>query len=326
MSSQTAEHLAGATDTHGDAARCVALIRLDKYVTDAGFAALPPVPLVGIGRGEHPSVPWLDAIIEPPVSAGRLVANIERAPRAAAAVVQMLRRIETCDPETALTLESMCLAMLQGSAEHANWLSTRIAKPPIAPGRVHLDRTGDWLFVTLDRPSARNAIDRAMRDDLHAAFSVAALDPDIRRLSLRSIGPAFSVGADLAEFGTTRDPATAHGIRMRTLPARALVGFSGSFDVHVQGACVGAGLEIAAFATRLTATRSAWFQLPELAMGIIPGAGGCVSVTRRIGRQRAALMILSGRRINAETALRWGLIDAIIDPPTVDEDRANVAG
>jgi enoyl-CoA hydratase/carnithine racemase len=87
------------------------------------------------------------------------------------------------------------------------------------------------------------------------------------------------------------------------------------FHVHVQGACVGAGLEMAAFAARLIATPEAWFQLPELAMGLIPGAGGCVSVPRRIGRQRAALMFLSGRRINAATALRWGLIDAIEHAP-----------
>jgi len=54
-------------------------------------------------------------------------------------------------------------------------------------------------------------------------------------------------------------------------------------------------------------------------MGLIPGAGGCVSVPRRIGRQRAAFMMLSGRRINAATALEWGLVDAIEDLPPVDE-------
>jgi enoyl-CoA hydratase/carnithine racemase len=51
-------------------------------------------------------------------------------------------------------------------------------------------------------------------------------------------------------------------------------------------------------------------------MGILPGAGGCVSVSRRIGRQRTALMILSGKRLNARQALAWGLIDAIVDEPT----------
>ena len=66
---------------------------------------------------------------------------------------------------------------------------------------------------------------------------------------------------------------------------------------------------------RLTASPEAWFQLPELAMGILPGAGGCVSLTRRIGRQRTALMILSGKRLNARQALAWGLVDAVMDEP-----------
>jgi enoyl-CoA hydratase/carnithine racemase len=91
------------------------------------------------------------------------------------------------------------------------------------------------------------------------------------------------------------------------------------FECHIHGGCVGSALEMAAFAHRITATKDAWFHLPELAMGIIPGAGGCVSVPRRIGRQRAALMILSGRRISAKTALNWGLIDAIVDGPTTNE-------
>jgi enoyl-CoA hydratase/carnithine racemase len=174
------------------------------------------------------------------------------------------------------------------------------------------------LRITLDRPWARNAIDRVMRDGLFEAFTVAACDPDIARVELRSVGPAFSIGGDLDEFGVTRDPAMAHRIRMQTLPARPLSRRADILDVHVRGACVGAGLEIAAFAGRVTASPSAWFQLPELAMGLIPGAGGCVSVARRIGRRRTALMLLSGRRINVATALGWGLIDAIEDHPAID--------
>jgi enoyl-CoA hydratase/carnithine racemase len=174
-----------------------------------------------------------------------------------------------------------------------------------------VERAGSALHIVLSRPEARNAIDRELRDRLFDAFTIAAVDPDIRSIKLRAVGPVFSMGGDLDEFGTTRDPATAHLIRSRTLPALALTQRADVLEVHVQGACVGAGLEIAAFAGRLTAAPDAWFQLPELSMGLIPGAGGCVSVPRRIGRQRAALMILSGRRINARTALRWGLIDAI---------------
>jgi enoyl-CoA hydratase/carnithine racemase len=188
---------------------------------------------------------------------------------------------------------------------------------------VRLARDGRTLTVVLDRPWARNAIDQAMRDALFEAFTLAAMDTDITTIRLRSTGDVFSVGADLDEFGTTLDPATAHAIRGRSLPALALARRPGLLDVHVQGACIGAALEIAAFAGRLTASQKAWFQLPELSMGIIPGAGGCVSVPRRIGRQRTALMLLSGRRITAAVALRWGLIDAIVDEPPVDEGGAH---
>ncbi len=82
--------------------------------------------------------------------------------------------------------------------------------------------------------------------------------------------------------------------------------------MHVQGAAIGAGAEIAAFGSHITAAPRAWFQLPELKYGLIPGAGGTASITARIGRQRTAYMALSMARIPARTALTWGLVDAII--------------
>ena len=163
-----------------------------------------------------------------------------------------------------------------------------------------------------------------MRDQLADAFTLAALDRDIETVKLSAVGSAFSMGGDLDEFGTTRDPVTAHLIRSRVLPALALARRPEIVHAYVQGGCVGAGLEIAAFAARVTASANAWFQLPEVAMGVIPGAGGCVSIPRRVGRQRAALLMLSGRRINAATALRWGLIDAIEEAPPADEGGTHV--
>ena len=59
-------------------------------------------------------------------------------------------------------------------------------------------------------------------------------------------------------------------------------------------------------------------------MGILPGAGGCVSLTRRIGRQRAVLLMLSGKRLSARAALGWGLIDAIVDEPPGDEGGSDI--
>lgn len=284
---------------------------------DLRIETLPPFPVIGLGDPAHPLAGTLDAMVEPPVSAEALIRQVTGAPHAAAVAVQLLRTLDGLPHERALPLESFCYGLLQGSAEYATWLASR---PPVTEpsprGRLIVERQGSQLHLTIDRPLARNAIDRYLRDELVEAFALATLDPEVRTIKLRASGAAFGMGGDLEEFGTTRDPATAHLIRSRNLPALGIAARADILDVHVQGACVGASLEMAAFAARLTATSEAWFQLPELSMGLIPGAGGCVSVSRRIGRQRAALIILSGRRINAVSALRWGLIDAIEDAPS----------
>jgi enoyl-CoA hydratase/carnithine racemase len=296
----------------------LAFVDLETCGSSARFESLPPFPVIGIGERNHPLGSTLDAVLESPVDAEILIKQVERAPQAAAVTVQLLRTSEGLPLDRALVLESLAYGLLQGSEEYAAWLSARRPSASThAEGRVVVERRDAELHVVLDRPHARNAINRVIRDQLYEAFTLAALDPEIRTMKLRSVGEAFSAGGDLEEFGTTKDPATAHLIRMRTLPALAVARRPEILDVHIQGACIGAGVEISAFAGRVTAAPAAWFQLPELAMGLIPGAGGCVSVPRRIGRQRAALMMLSGQRIDAQTALRWGLIDAIEDQPPV---------
>ncbi|RJF91597.1 enoyl-CoA hydratase/isomerase family protein [Sphingomonas cavernae] len=291
----------------------VGVIHLDAAVEDVGPLVLPSFPLIGIGDRAHPLAAQLDAIVEPPITPESLIRNICEQPAASAVLVQLLRLIDDLDVEPSLVLESMAYGLLQGSDGHAAWLASCVTTPPMPPGMVLLERRDGVLDICLKRPAARNAIDRGMRDSLREAFELAALDADIGRVIFRGVGKAFSVGADLGEFGTTRDPATAHAIRMQTLPAHAIARCAEKLEAHIQRACVGSGLEMAAFARRITASPRAWFRLPELAMGLLPGAGGCVSVSRRIGRQRAGLMILSGKRIGAETALDWGLIDAIVD-------------
>lgn len=275
---------------------------------------LPPFPLIGVGNERHPLAAQVDTVVEAPVPLATLVGAIRGNPRSAAIAVQLLRHIGGHPIDAALHHESMAYGLLQGSDEHKAWRAGRVRSggEAAAPGVVHIARDGDCLDILLDRPQASNAIDRGMRDALREAFTLAALDEDIQ-VRMRAAGKAFSIGAELGEFGTTCDPATAHAIRMETLPAHMIARCADRFSAHVQGACVGTGVEMTAFAQMLTATPNAWFQLPELSMGIIPGAGGCVSLTRRIGRQRAALMILSGKRIGAKTALDWGLIDAIVD-------------
>lgn len=293
----------------------LAFVDLDR--ADACLAnepALPPCPVIGIGDPAHPLAARLDAVIEPPASAAGVARQVLAMPRAAAVIAHVLRLLPALSPAEGLTAESLAYGVLQGSEEHRRWLAGReVAHGPRDAGGVRLDRQGDRLTVTLDHAASGNAIDRAMRDLLAEAFALAALDGTIARVSLRAAGRTFSLGAELGEFGTTTDPATAHVIRAATLPAHQAARIAGRLDAHVRGACVGSGLELAAWANRFTASSDAWFHLPELAMGILPGAGGCVSLTRRIGRHRTALLILSGKRLSARAALGWGLIDAIVD-------------
>lgn len=302
----------------------VAIVDLDTAGDGPERLALPPCPVIGVGEMSRAFARQLDAIVEPPVTLDAILRQVLASPQAAAVTVQLLRLLPDMPPEDGLAAESLAYGLLQGSAEHRAWLAARAQPAAGGEGRVIAERTRDRLTIVLDRPESGNAIDRAMRDGLHEAFSFARLDPEIRHVSLSAAGRTFSLGAELGEFGTTTDPATAHAIRCLTLPARAAVDCADRLDVHVQGACVGAGLELAAWARRLTAAPDAWFHLPELAMGILPGAGGCVSLTRRIGRQRTALMILSGKRISARQALGWGLIDAIVDEPPGGERGADI--
>ena len=280
---------------------------------------LPPFPVIGLGpAGElaNPCAAALDGVITDLAEADLIARNCARNPHAAAVLVQLLRLIEPLPPHHALAAESMAYGLLQAGAEHQDWLARRGPAPgrrpePEAPP-VRVDRAGGDLIVWLDRPGTLNAVDRTMRDGLREAFEVAASDPEITRVVLRGRGRAFSVGAELGEFGTTTDPAVAHAIRGQTLPALALLGCADKLETHIDGACIGAGLEMAAFARMVSASARAWFQLPELGMGLIPGAGGCVSLTRRIGRQRTARLVLTGRRLSARQACDWGLVDHIV--------------
>jgi len=175
---------------------------------------------------------------------------------------------------------------------------------------VRLERDGDELVITLQDPDRRNAYSAAMRDALVDALAVAAADPALR-VRLRGDGPSFSAGGDLDEFGTVSDPATAHEIRMRRSAGRALAELRERVTAEVHGTCVGAGVELPAFAGRVVAHPDTTFRLPEVAMGLIPGAGGTASLPPRIGRRRTALLALRGTPIDAPTALAWGLVDHV---------------
>jgi enoyl-CoA hydratase/carnithine racemase len=177
---------------------------------------------------------------------------------------------------------------------------------------VRVERQGAQLLVTLSRPHVHNAFSARMRDELVDALAVAESDDAIASVLLAGDGPSFCSGGDLDEFGSRPDPATSHLIRLRRSPARAMAAVGRRVEARLHGACMGAGIELAAFAHRVVATPDSAIGLPEVSLGLIPGAGGTVSVTARAGRHRAALLALSGKTIDAATAFDWGLVDEVV--------------
>jgi len=298
----------GAARAGGDAGRAAGetLVALPCPTIALGPADLPPDALAFARR--------CDVHVETSAELAPVLAGIDRAPLAATALVQCLRASEAQGVERGLVLESLVYATLQAGPEFAAWCAARPAprlRPPPKGPAVRAAREGDRLRIVLARPEKRNAFSAEMRDGLVEALRVAVCAPEIREIVLLGEGPAFCAGGDLDEFGEHPDPATAHLVRTTRSAARLLAACAARVRVEVHGACVGAGVELPAFAARVVARADASFWLPELDLGLIPGAGGTVSLPRRIGRQRTAWLALSRRPIDAETARRWGLVDEV---------------
>ena len=231
---------------------------------------------------------------------------------AAAALELLLDAIDGVDVERALITESATYSLLQAGPEHKAWLATRTRhERDEEDDVVLLAREGAILHLTLNRPHVRNAFDAAMREALLDGLEIATVDPSVERVLIDGAGANFCSGGDLDEFGTLEDPATAHLLRVRRSAGRAIHRLRDRVTVVVHGACIGAGVELPAFAGRVVARSDATFRLPEVGMGLVPGAGGTVSIPRRIGRERFAWLALTGEMIDATTALSWGLVDEI---------------
>lgn len=294
---------------------------------DVDVEVLAGVVVVGVGTGcpdvepsrfdvlvtsdPDPPAPWVRA------SADDLARCIEASPTASATLVQVLRASEGLAVPDALAVESMAYSMLQQGEEFASWRAGRPRRAVSEPdgGPVTLRRTGGRLDVVLARPHVRNAFNAAMRDALIEAFELVDLDGAIDEVHLSGAGSNFCSGGDLEEFGTAGDPARAHLLRVSRSAGLRVHQHAAMVTAHLHGACVGAGVEIPCFAGTTVADPGATFRLPEVSMGLIPGAGGTVSLPRRIGRQRAAWLALSGAHLDAPTAARWGLVDVLLDDP-----------
>lgn len=283
--------------------------------SSAQVDALVTLPLVVVGRapaGPPPPAAALADLVVSAEEAEQVVDVVTAYPIASTALAMLLRAGVT--GRAGLLAESATYSLLQAGPEFTAWRAGRPVghRPRPSPGPA-VRRTGDGskTEIVLCRPEVHNAYNTAMREDLVAALLDAAGDPARPQIVLRGDGPSFCSGGDLDEFGTRPDPATAHLVRLARSPADLLGALSVRTTAHIHGACRGSGIELPAFAGRVVAAADTTIGLPEIGMGLIPGAGGTVSLPRRIGRHRTAELALTMKTIGATTAREWGLVDEV---------------
>lgn len=182
------------------------------------------------------------------------------------------------------------------------------------PETIHLERRASVAIVTLNRPEKLNALSRETIAALANAFSSFENDAELRAVILTGSGDrAFSAGTDLSELiHVSADQATTVAERGQQL-CNQIEQLPVPVIAAVNGIAAGGGCELALACHLRIATPNAKFSLPETKLGIIPGYGGTQRLTRELGRARALELLLTSGKINAEDALRLGLINRIVD-------------
>jgi enoyl-CoA hydratase/carnithine racemase len=175
---------------------------------------------------------------------------------------------------------------------------------------ITVNRIGRALHIRLDRADKRNAVTRSMYEAMTEAIAIAETDPAIRAVLFSGAGDAFCAGNDLNDF--VADPPTG----MESSAFRFLRAISTAQKVlvaAVHGAAVGIGTTMLLHCDLVVAARSARLSLPFVALGLVPEAACTLLLPRAIGHLRASELLLLGEPVDAETALRWGLVNRIVD-------------
>lgn len=192
---------------------------------------------------------------------------------------------------------------------------------------VIYEKKGHVAYITLNRPRTLNAYSVAMRDDLYEVLSAVRVDDEVRVAVVKGAGDkAFCAGADLTEFLTAPSVAEARRIRGVRDLWRLFLGIPQPLVAALHGYVLGSGIEIALFCDLRIASDDALFGLPEVGLGIIPGAGGTQTLPRIMGLARSLDMLLTGRRLTAGEARDAGLVSRVVPREKLYEAADEIAG
>ncbi|HHT0592638.1 TPA: enoyl-CoA hydratase/isomerase family protein [Legionella anisa] len=175
------------------------------------------------------------------------------------------------------------------------------------------------LTLTLNRPDKLNALSSEVLDALEESFHYAKINPKVKALIITGQGKAFCAGADINRLAEC-SAQTGYEFACRGQEVFRLLETLGKPSLAaVNGFAFGGGCELAISATLRIASTKAQFGQPEVKLGVIPGYGGTQRLARLIGKGRALDLCLTGRFINAEMALHWGLVSDVVEPEVLLE-------
>jgi 3-hydroxyacyl-CoA dehydrogenase len=177
--------------------------------------------------------------------------------------------------------------------------------------KVYFERRGEVAVLQLDNPPV-NGLNLAVRKGITAGLQRARNDPKVKLVVITGTGKVYSGGADIREFNTPAQVAEPHLLQV----IDAVEASNKPVIAAINGVCMGGGLELSLACHYRLATPNASMGLPEVKLGLIPGAGGTQRLPRAIGAAPALDMIVSGEPIGAEAALKAGLVDRIVPGDT----------
>ena len=175
------------------------------------------------------------------------------------------------------------------------------------------EKQGGVGYITLNRPHALNTYNLQMRDELYQVLQAIKVDDDIRVVIFKGVGEkAFCAGADLTEFLTAPSPVIARQVRWERDNWGLFLTINKPIIAALHGYVLGDGIEIAMCCDIRVAAEDVRFGAPEVGLGIIPAAGGSQTIPRVIGRAHALDMLLTGRWVKADEALRLKLVNRVV--------------
>jgi enoyl-CoA hydratase len=191
-----------------------------------------------------------------------------------------------------------------------------------------VENKGQICQITINRPSQLNALNKETIQELHNALETADQDAGIGVIILTGSGEkSFVAGADIKEFA---DFSIAQGGELAQKGQELLFSFveqlSTPVIAAVNGFALGGGLELAMCAHIRIASSNARMGLPEVSLGVIPGYGGTQRLAQLVGRGKANEMVFTAGMITAEEALKWGLVNAVVEQEELLVKAEEIAG